>query len=81
MENSADSVLLDQRTAGSQLGNAEDIQNTPGHWDVRQSLEVLLRSDKQAEESGSHSRKALLLLWGEEPWEQGLQTEPGRGWG
>lgn len=69
MENSVDLVLLDRRTAGSRPDNAEDIQSMRGHWDVHQRLVVALRSDKQAEEWGSHSQKALLLLWGEEHWE------------
>lgn len=46
-----------------------DTQNTLGHRDVRQSLEVVLHSDKQVEELGSHSQMALPPSWGEKQWE------------
>lgn len=63
MENSAGLVLRDLRTAGSHLGNAEDIQCTLGRWDVLRAWVVVLRSDRQAAELGSHSQRLCHLGW------------------
>lgn len=56
-----------------------DIQNTLGCWDVLQGWAVVLRSDRQAAELGSHSQRALLPWLAEQQRELGLQTEPGGG--
>lgn len=82
MENSVDLILLEWRTTGSHLDNAEGtagIQNTLGYSDALQRSEALLYSDNLAEEWGSHSQKALLPLLAEEQQEQNLELVCGLG--
>lgn len=80
MESSAGLVLLGLRTAGSHLGNAEDIQNTLDRWAGLWAWVLVLHSGRRAAGLGSRSQKAWLPLLAELQGEWGLQKEPGRGW-